>query len=447
MVESSATNQSGDSQRGVADYRRVTVVMLFAFACYMATAGLAFRVVLWQLDYGTFAQPTQVSEFHRSMFFHSIVAIVVGTCALFVRRRRHCGLRWPRAVAVISVLLFTVSLDLIVGAVFPPPSHLESVLAPHPRRGWSHRTGMVGSNSGVIVNINSVGFRGPEVPRKKASDEIRVLFLGDSVTFGFSLTWEDTFIARTAKKLRDRRPDLNITLMNGGVGGYTTWQSLDLFKDEGVRVEPDFVVLNYCMNDMVDLIYLEEASIVGNPIRFSFPNSSHWSGIVRAIQSTYVQQRDKATRDQLVWATRDPFGGPDPQLRSEADLFREPPPESVAAAWRLSIRHLEALNALCEEKGLSWILMYCPLAEQLGSDAVYRQPEKLLRRWSLERGMPYLDLTRAFEAEMTSSGCSPDALLMDSIHPTARGSDIIADEVIRMMMKMRVLPKAKSEVE
>lgn len=443
----STTNQSGDSQPAPTNYRRVTAAMLFLLACYLAAAGIVSQVILRSIDYGTFVQPRQVPEIHRSMWYHCMAAIIVGLCALMVLRRVRCSLRWPRAAVAASTMLLVVSLDLIVGTIFPPPSHLESILAPHPARGWSFRKGVVGSNSGLIVNINSLGFRGPEISRKKAADEFRILFLGDSVTFGFSLPWEDTFVAKTARKLRDRRPELKTTVINAGVGGYSTWQELDLLENEGIKLEPDLVVLNYCLNDMVDLIYFEEGKIVGNPIQFGFPNSFHWSGIVRAARSTYVRRKDRATRDHLVWACQNPFDGPDPELRSMADLFRDPLLEPVAAAWELSLGHLEVIRDRCADEKLPWILMYCPLLKQLGTDAVYRRPEKPLRRWARERRITYLDLVNAFEVEMARSNCGANALLMDTIHPTAKGSDVITDEIVRTIEAMRVLPGAATQAE
>ncbi|MFQ5429493.1 MAG: SGNH/GDSL hydrolase family protein [Phycisphaerae bacterium] len=422
------------------DYRRITLLMLFILTAYLAAAGVTFRVLLGSIGGETEVLPAQATDIYYAMWFHGIAAIVGGLVGLKVRRLSRCGLRWPRIVLLASLLTLVVSLDRVVGIVFPPPSKHEPIVAPHPARGWYHRPGVAGTGSGVIVHINRFGMRGPDLPSKKADDEFRILFLGDSVTFGPLLEWKDTFVSRTEDKLHRLDPTLKLVAINAGVVGYNTWQELDLLKDEGMRVEPDLVVLTYCINDMTELIHLDQGEVVGNPIRFTYPNVPHWSGLVRAMRSIAQRRHARAVGEGVLWVNHDPFDGTDPRLRTEADFFRIPPLESVNKAWNLSFRYLDDVDRFCKQRGLPFVLMNGPLLHQIGSDETFDRPGKRLKQWAEQHSVIMVDLARAFEEEIRRSRCSSSDLLFDSIHPSARGSALIADEVVRALLKYKLLP-------
>lgn len=69
----------------------------------------------------------------------------------------------------------------------------------------------------IDVRINSLGLRGPELGRK-APGERRVVFCGDSLTFGHGLDHAETFPELAAAMLRDR--GIAATACNAGVPGY-----------------------------------------------------------------------------------------------------------------------------------------------------------------------------------------------------------------------------------
>ncbi|MFQ5411872.1 MAG: hypothetical protein ACE5EC_06225, partial [Phycisphaerae bacterium] len=89
---------------------------------------------------------------------------------------------------------------------------------------------------------------------------------------------------------------------------------------------------------------------------------------------------------------------------------------------------------------LPFVLMYCPLAYQLGPDAKFRQAQYRLAEWALRRDVPYLDLTPTFERELDRTGCGVRDLMMDTVHPTAAGAGVIADAIIQMTATKRLVP-------
>lgn len=74
---------------------------------------------------------------------------------------------------------------------------------------------------GARVSINNLGVRGANVPRTPPPGAIRLLFLGDSVTYGGSAVDDDAlFSSRAAEVVRRVRPGVPVDVLNAGVNGW-----------------------------------------------------------------------------------------------------------------------------------------------------------------------------------------------------------------------------------
>jgi lysophospholipase L1-like esterase len=97
---------------------------------------------------------------------------------------------------------------------------------------------------------NARGFRSVEPPPpEKPADELRILCIGDSVTFGFNVDQADSFPERLQAALRARHPDRSIRVINAGTPGWSWLQGLRFLEREGVALRPDVVVMAHGAND------------------------------------------------------------------------------------------------------------------------------------------------------------------------------------------------------
>ena len=88
-----------------------------------------------------------------------------------------------------------------------------------------------------------------EIPLKKQPGEIRILFVGDSCTFGLLLHHTETVCHYTEEQLGAIFPDLKIEAINAGVPAYSLYQGWRFLETEGMGYQPDVVVLNFGWND------------------------------------------------------------------------------------------------------------------------------------------------------------------------------------------------------
>ncbi len=103
---------------------------------------------------------------------------------------------------------------------------------------------LITENSRVLLSHNSLGFRDVEHPEDAGRPAI--VFLGDSYTWGFEVSFDEMFVNR----IRPRLPEK--TIVNLSHRGYGTDQSLLTFRAWEWEGPIDRVVLMFSDNDMED---------------------------------------------------------------------------------------------------------------------------------------------------------------------------------------------------
>lgn len=100
------------------------------------------------------------------------------------------------------------------------------------------------------ININSFGFRGPEVTKEKPDDTYRIFVVGGSTTFGFGSTSDHTTIPGfLQKKFNEKNPELNVQVINGGINGADSHREANYIKLVLLEFEPDLFIIYDGIND------------------------------------------------------------------------------------------------------------------------------------------------------------------------------------------------------
>jgi lysophospholipase L1-like esterase len=103
-------------------------------------------------------------------------------------------------------------------------------------------------------DINAYGVRDFPFAIEKPPGTFRIVVLGDSIGFGFCndrqpLAVEDTFAKVLERDLRARFPAQPIEVLNLSVSGYDTAQEVEFLSRKGLPLDPDLVLIAYCLND------------------------------------------------------------------------------------------------------------------------------------------------------------------------------------------------------
>jgi len=119
------------------------------------------------------------------------------------------------------------------------------------RPGQILRGGYMGSRDVTEgIRISRLGFRGDDFPPQPAAGVVRIVFMGDSLTFGFRVKDTETYPYLFKKKFdRLSISPLPIEVINAGVPGYSTLQGLRYLKGDVLPLRPHIVLLAFGAND------------------------------------------------------------------------------------------------------------------------------------------------------------------------------------------------------
>jgi len=266
----------------------------------------------------------------------------------------------------------------------------------NPRIGHIHRPGASAILMGVPVEINSDGQRDRDYPVERTQAR-RIVVLGDSLTFAWGVPREQSFEFLLEEDLARHAPT---ELINFGVGNYNTDQQVTLFLEEGLKYEPDEVLLFYFINDAEPTPQKSRWALLGHSRAFTF----FWSR-AKALASRFSKGR----------SFRDYY----------ADLYAEGAP-----GWETTKTAFLTLRDTARERGFGLRVLLLPELHRVQDSpfaAEYAQVSEFLE----QNGIAHFDLTPAFGhvSDPMSLWVAPD-----DAHPNARAHEIIADAALPLLL-------------
>ena len=272
------------------------------------------------------------------------------------------------------------------------------------------------------VVTNSLGYRGPDFRVEKPSGQLRVLYAGDSFTFGSYVDDEETIPARLQERLVQACG--SVLVVNAGLGGSTITEHREMIE-RGLVTQPDLVVLQFSENDVTDLaarpmweqLAENRAAKSRLPLSVVYPvlrRTAIWGLVLRA--RAEAERRRKV--DQRVTPTIDPTSTVD---RARVTQLRE----RYASL-------LGDLSAALERRALPLLFVIYPSHLSLYGTVPSNQIG-WITAVAERNGIPAVDLSSALAR--TGEDVNSLYLMPHDGHPSARGyevaSKLVADAALR----------------
>jgi len=152
-------------------------------------------------------------------------------------------------LVVLGVLLVTAAFLEVGLRLFGFRGAPESIitnmkLVDDPILDWRYVPNSRFQEGNVVYQYNESGFRGENHKIEKAGGIVRIVVLGDSVTEGYGVHWQDVFATMVQTGLGNGYEVINL-----GMGGINTPQEIHLLEEFGLRFSPDYVIVNFVLND------------------------------------------------------------------------------------------------------------------------------------------------------------------------------------------------------
>jgi len=129
---------------------------------------------------------------------------------------------------------------------YTPHHYLNYQLSPDYKKGLTYH--------------NSLGYRNREFSLEKPKGIYRIVVLGGSTAYTIKVEEnEKTFTYQLEKTLRDVYNHENIEVINAGVAGYNSWESLIRLEFQVLDLDPDLVIVYHGTNDVHTRLVVPEA--------------------------------------------------------------------------------------------------------------------------------------------------------------------------------------------
>lgn len=323
--------------------------------------------------------------------------------------------RWRRRVVAVlaGTLVALVAAEIVLRLAWTPPAERSTPsFGPHPAYTVAPLAGVTGVFASWEYEHGfthtAQGLRGRVVfgAEPAAGIEKRVLFLGDSFTYGIGSEDDETFVAL----LDAAWPRAEVA--NGGVNGYGTREALAFLDRFGAAFRPDLTVLVFFWNDLEDNVgrtkpefRLDDSGrvvrvdpVAGAPVPLAELPAADVTR-ERSHFPLYLHQLVKAAARGLRYRTT---GIRPRRIRT---------PEQAAEAWTVTERLLGLLARRAAEIGTRLVVTSVPDHNQVDPEARIENIEPLnfevqdrLAQVCAAAGVPCLDFRAAMKAHFERTG-------------------------------------------
>ncbi len=286
-------------------------------------------------------------------------------------------------------------------------------------------------SKGVEYIINAKGLRGPDFPEKKPHGEIRLLTIGDSVTFGHLVSEEETYPHYLQKYLEGSVADKSLRVINCGVNGYSTREELLFLRKKGIIYEPDIVLFGFVLNDasiyarQYNLLkFIEKLSHNRHPGRMKrmvrFLCRLHFIRAITKIFEEVIIQKDS------IEEMREKRN----QLNREIMYLDS---EEAVRGLETAINELGQVSRLLDDHSIEMVFIVFPTKYQLEETIIPDKPQRVLEGYCHKNNIRYLDLMPNFLDRDWNN------LYIDNVHLSAEGNVLVAEDIGRYLDKISII--------
>jgi len=264
--------------------------------------------------------------------------------------------------------------------------------------------------------INAFGFRDKKF-RIRKTNQTRILFVGDSVTYGWRISLEETYHKRLEKLLKDKGYDIDV--MGMGIPGYNIVQEYHLIKETALNFNPDILVLQITPNDFERTVtiqtFREGEKLTLLPYHdFSIPF------VIKKTKFTYFLMQYshlfKLINLKLSWLKN----------KQNQDFA---PNDSFLLGEEKSFRHLSKIIKLLKRNSIQFAVVIFPFQKRRNKYAFAALHEKIHRKLE-EMEVPFIDLHEEFNLN------HKDDLWIERLHPNAKGHELASVILLKFLLPL-----------
>jgi len=270
---------------------------------------------------------------------------------------------------------------------------------------WSLVPGFRGEFWDRPVTINQLAMRGPELQSPKSPERKRVVFFGDSITFGYGVGDDETY----AHLFGERVESLGVEAVNAGVTGFTSFQVSRWLQRLAPDLAADIAVFCIGWNDST----LRTTNDRGYARRMWVATAGRWltdySYIYRAAMGAYLRSLDG-------------------ERKQERTVNRVSLADYEA--------NLEAIIAFCRQREITPVFIDLPRRKRAG---VVHEPPPYRGAMSAVASAADVPVVSAFDLGFQTTLESNAHYFIDSLHFSPEGHAYLAARLEEALVRLGLL--------
>ncbi|MCZ6728009.1 MAG: SGNH/GDSL hydrolase family protein [Acidobacteria bacterium] len=254
---------------------------------------------------------------------------------------------------------------------------LEGALRVVQRKGSTTARRAIGIHERHRASIDRPHFRRPR-PRRRSAEPFHILVVGDSFTWGDGIYHADTYAQRIESLLERMDHGLDVRVSMYSRPGWNTQQEYQMVRLHLRRLDPDLIVLGYCLND-AELRQRRGNDDIMEPLTRRRPTS----GLERLLSNgsrlySWVWERVENGRQRRAFN------------HYYHELYSRP-------GWQEAQAALDGFRQLSWEHNIPLAVLLFPIFDQqLDSSYSYRDLHRLVMNALRELDIPAVDLLPAY---------------------------------------------------
>jgi lysophospholipase L1-like esterase len=288
----------------------------------------------------------------------------------------------------------------------------------------------------TVLSTNSDHLRSEQSSRSlgpKPPGTIRIVCLGDSVTFGYRVpvVWPDRpteydpdwlpYPMLLEKHLRAANPGRNIEVITMAVPGYTSHQGLAWLRHDIARLQPDLLTVSFGWNDASSSDVPDRDAIRTNwyavGVRWLIDHSQAFAHATRWLRAREALKRQAESKT-----------GPQTRPRPVARVSQQE-----------YLDNMLAIVDLAGQRRTATIIIAAPYRDH-SSEApeadLMLQYRVALGSTMRQRGVPFLEIRELTEEAYPAN----EGWFGERIHPNHMGHRLIASELVKLIASNRRFP-------
>jgi hypothetical protein len=315
--------------------------------------------------------------------------------------------------------------------------YFKQMLVPNEYYAYIHRPNSHGELNKEAFRFNSIGLRGPDIPKEAAAGKKRLLVLGDSVVLGWGIAEQDRFSNRLQAMFADADDPVEVIAV--GAGSWNTRTEYEFLRRVGGDYHPDALLLVIVPND-------------------TDPKRGGNTGVSR---EELFPPRDEAEFSYLADTVEDfwRFAARHSYVAAYLKYFwhinvadeSEKPIDPQSPSWRDARMALDGIIDYCRDQGIEFIVYLDGTKAMVADNPVLQRYDQHLKTRGIE-GRPVPDAlfsTAGLRISMVDShlNAKGNRLLAEAMFPVAKAVFVARGEVAKSVPEPVLAPTPRGRTK